>query len=426
MKYRAFTTTRRRKNKEGKGYRTEHLARLIYQDPDTGERKEFWRSAANAQEARRALSKLEEDFQDSGPRTIERERMSFSDLVTHCKENRYVDAVYDATGRIVVGVRGKKTLWGHMKILDKFFGTMQLREIDVASIRRYKIWRLKTKTRKGTPLSVCTVNRELSTMRAMFHEAIVNDLGRLKISPFQRARKGELIDPSAERKRETIISLEEEDTVLEQCDGEYLRHASVLLMAALDTGARRGELLGVRKSTDLHFDGDKFFVDDEPCKWCRQHIGDHMIVTSWKRKGVIKRAVPVTLRVKAAVLDLVANPGIATFKTGRKTKKKPDADLVFGIGGYQRAWEKVREAAGLKHVRLHDLRHTAATRMKQLGFALEDISIFLGHSDIRTTQRYVNDDVDVVGKARQVIETLRLAQQQRIVDEVAEESPAVN
>ena len=36
-----------------------------------------------------------------------------------------MDAVYDATGRIVVGVRGKKTLWGHMKILEKFFGMIE-------------------------------------------------------------------------------------------------------------------------------------------------------------------------------------------------------------------------------------------------------------------------------------------------------------
>jgi integrase len=375
MNYIAYTTTRRRKTK--KGYQVEHLARLQYVDPDTGDRKELWRSAANAQEARRALSRLEEDFEGRGPRTIESERMTFSALVAHCKESRYVDAVYDANGRIVVGVRGKKTFWGHMKVLEKFFGPMQLREIDVASIRRYKVWRLKTKTKKGTLLSACTVNRELSTMRAMFNEAIMNDLGRLKISPFQKARRGELINPADERMRETIISFEEEDLILAKCDNEYRRHARVLLIAALDTGARRGELLGLRKSTDLHFGEKEFFMDGEPCKGCRQKIGDHMIVTSWKRKAAIKRPVPVTPRLKAALVDLIEHPGIATFKVGRKRKEKPDSDLIFGIGTLQRAWEKVRAAANLNHVRLHDLRHTAATRMKKK-LPLEDVAIVLG------------------------------------------------
>jgi integrase len=431
MDYISWVSRRRRKRKGRKGYTTEYSARLQYVDPDTGERKEFWRSAENQQEARRALSKLEEEYEERGPRAIEGERMTFAELVKHCKEKRYVDAQYDKELRKVGGVRGKKTVWGHMKVLEEFFGKMQLREINVASIREYKRWRVGRKTRMGTTISLSTINRELSTMRAMFNEAIVNDLGRIRISPFERAKKGELIDPSAEVKRQTTISFEEEDVVLEKCAGDYLRHATVLLICALDTGARRGELLGVRKSTDLHFGQGKFLVNGRPCEDCRQNIGDHMIVCSWKRNGGIKRAVPVTPRVKAAILDLIENPGIATFKTGRKSKKKPDPDLVFGVGTYQRACEKVRAAAGLDHVRLHDLRHTAATRMKELGLALEDIGVVLGHSDPRTsdprtTQRYVNNAPQVVRRASEVLHQIRVAHEASLDGQVGEESVAIN
>src|SRR5712691_10192309 len=159
MKYTAWTTERRRKLKDGKGCKTEHLARLEYEDPETGEKKEICRSAKNVQAARRALSQLEEDFQERGAKSIDTERMTFSELVTHCKENRYVDAVYAADGRKVAGVRGKVTLWGHMSVLGKFFGRMVLREINVASIRKYKIWRLKSPKKGGGSLSASTVNR---------------------------------------------------------------------------------------------------------------------------------------------------------------------------------------------------------------------------------------------------------------------------
>ena len=433
MNYIAWTTTRRRKNKNGKGYKVEHLARLQYVDPETGERKELWRSASNAQEARRALSKLEADFEESGPRVIERARMTFSELVAHSKENRYVDAVYDSHGQIVEGVRAKKTFWGHMDVLAEFFGDTQLRDIDVASIRKYKIWRMETymewrekrKCRLKGRLSLTTVNRELSTMRAMLNEALANDFGGLKISPFERCKKGELINKFDERKRETIISFEEEDLLLEQCDDEYRRHAKVLVIAALDTGARRGELLGVRKSTDLHFGGRIFLVDRQPCTACRQKIGDHMIVMSWKRKGMIKRAVPVTPRLKAAILDLIENPAIATFKKGRKTQKKPDPDMLFGVATYQRVWEKVRAAVNLEYVRIHDLRHTAATRMKK-GLPLDEVGVVLGHSDPRTTQRYVNNAPEVVREAGNVLHKLRVAYQESVPENVREESGAVN
>ena len=45
---------------------------------------------------------------------------------------------------------------------------------------------------------------------------------------------------------------------------------------------------------------------------------------------------------------------------------------------------------GLKKIRFHDLRHSAATTLLSLGFSLEDIKEWLGHSDISTTQIYAH------------------------------------
>ena len=54
------------------------------------------------------------------------------------------------------------------------------------------------------------------------------------------------------------------------------------------------------------------------------------------------------------------------------------------------AFEAACRRAGLGGLRFHDLRHTAATRMVELGANIVAISKILGHSDIKTTMRYTH------------------------------------
>ncbi len=53
-------------------------------------------------------------------------------------------------------------------------------------------------------------------------------------------------------------------------------------------------------------------------------------------------------------------------------------------------WQKVRARAGLRDVRLHDLRHSFASRALALGETLPAIGRLLGHSRVETTARYAH------------------------------------
>jgi integrase len=393
-----------RKRRRGKSL--EWTARLLYTDQATGRQKEKSRNASSKQDARTKLKQLEDEFTSGGPTAVESDRMTFSDLVAHCKENRYCDAVYDDEGRKLIGVRGKATVLGHMNALERFFGRTPLRDINVATLRAYRKGRLLTVTKRGTRLSVCTVNRELSTLRAMLNEAIVNDW--LLISPFKRVRPGDLISIADERKRTTVLSFDEESRLLAACNTPHRRHLRAFIIAALDTGARRGELLKVRRC-DVDFE--------------QRVIHD---IESYKGKTVDRRPVPLTDRLADALKDLLENPSIATFKTGRKSKIKPDHALVFGIRKtLQRSWEAAREDAGLVHVRLHDLRHTAATRMKK-ELPITDVGLILGHSDPRTTQRYVNRTPEVVQEAARVLNQFQYENERSNRPELEAETDSVN
>ena len=54
----------------------------------------------------------------------------------------------------------------------------------------------------------------------------------------------------------------------------------------------------------------------------------------------------------------------------------------------QYSWERVRSAAGLEDVRLHDLRHSYASRALALGESLSVIGRLLNHGKIETTAQY--------------------------------------
>lgn len=53
-------------------------------------------------------------------------------------------------------------------------------------------------------------------------------------------------------------------------------------------------------------------------------------------------------------------------------------------------WYRVRERAGLDDVRIHDLRHSFASRALALGEPLPMIGRLLGHTKIQTTARYAH------------------------------------
>ena len=75
----------------------------------------------------------------------------------------------------------------------------------------------------------------------------------------------------------------------------------------------------------------------------------------------------------------------------------------FGAEGLDHVWRTVRARAGLEDVRLHDLRHSFASRALALGETLPVIGKLLGHSDIETTARYAHLARDSVHEAAERI-----------------------
>ena len=86
------------------------------------------------------------------------------------------------------------------------------------------------------------------------------------------------------------------------------------------------------------------------------------------------------------------------------TLKSKGGEFVFPgrAGGRIRLywiWKEVRRKTGLTDVRLHDLRHSYATRAVEVGVSVPVIARLLGHSTIWTTSRYLHASERIVEKA---------------------------
>jgi integrase len=61
-----------------------------------------------------------------------------------------------------------------------------------------------------------------------------------------------------------------------------------------------------------------------------------------------------------------------------------------GFSDLQPFWQRVRARAGVKDVRIHDLRHTFASTAVAAGQGLPMIGKLLGHTQVQTTARYAH------------------------------------
>ena len=137
-------------------------------------------------------------------------------------------------------------------------------------------------------------------------------------------------------------------------------HAAAAIRLLVLTGCRRNEILGLRWE-DLDFE-----------------VGEMRLTDS--KTGA--RVVPLPSAAAKVLEGLSRVPGNPWVFPGRKK-----GDRQHNIND---SWCRLRERAGLDGVRLHDLRHSYASRALALGESLSMIGELLGHRKVRTTARYAH------------------------------------
>jgi integrase len=145
----------------------------------------------------------------------------------------------------------------------------------------------------------------------------------------------------------------QEHRLLAACRASKAPQLAALVIVAMETGMRRGELLGLT--------------------WDRVDLSRGVIRLEVTKSGK-RREVPM----RQAVYDILA------------AMPEPRQGRVWKVKSTRTAWETAVEAAGLDDFHWHDLRHDFASKFVMRGGSLPALQAILGHASLTMTMRYAH------------------------------------
>ena len=234
-----------------------------------------------------------------------------------------------------------------------FFGHMQICSIKAYHIEQYKAHLQK---RGKSPKTINNRLNVLSTCLNMAYEwleirSAPPKIARLKCPP-----------PKTD-----YLSLDECGLLLSHATG-VLRE---MLLTALRTGMRRGEIIGLQWSS-IDWQTQTIIVQHSFCEYTKE-----LSTTKSNRS----RHIPIDAEVYGALFSKRRDTGYVFVDRYRRRFTGKQLSLQL---------KRLCKAVGLRNVGWHALRHTFASHLAMKGVPLNSVQALLGHSAITTTMRYAH------------------------------------
>lgn len=194
--------------------------------------------------------------------------------------------------------------------------------------------------------AAATINRSLGTLKKALKLAYKHKLASQDFSG--------LVERIPENNERTVYLTLPEVTKLANCASENVRTA---IWVAVLTGCRRGEVCKIRKAD----------------------IGEDTIrIDAGNTKTLKRRDVPIVPALRPWLDRL---------------------PLPINYEGVKTGFARARVKAGMPHVHFHDLRHSCASILLASGASIPVIAKILGHSSLRSTERYAHLQLDAARAA---------------------------
>ena len=277
-------------------------------------------------------------------KTIEAKKHTVAEMV-----DRYISAVGDDK-------KDAKTQAGQLRWWQERIGSYSLADVTPALILEQRDQLGSEMGRRGTIRGPATVNRMLAALSVAF-TAAVKEWQWTESNPVFQVKKRK--EP---RGRERFLSDDERDRLLAACKDSECELLYPVVVFALSTGARKGEILGLTWSDIDWENGIAIFRDT---------------------KNDEVRSVPLTGHLLAELQRLSKVRRIDTKLVFPRKDGKAPVEL-------RDHWAKAIKTANITDFRFHDLRHTAASYMLGEGVSLGQLAEILGHKTLQMVKRYAH------------------------------------
>ncbi len=240
----------------------------------------------------------------------------------------------------------------------------KLDKITVWNIEKWRTAQLKAGTKPAS------VNRYVGALKAALTKA--TEWNYIKVNPIAGVKPVRVESDGHVR----YLSDSEEQALRQALDEREKRlrgkgkivlafadNVKPLVLLSLNTGMRRGELLGL--------------------EWADVDLGRETItVRADNAKNGKARHIPLNQEALETLQlwKTQANSSVLVFP-GTKGQR---------LVSVKRAWENVLDSAGIENFRWHDMRHHFASRLVMAGVDLNMVRELLGHGDIKMTLRYAH------------------------------------
>lgn len=260
---------------------------------------------------------------------------------------------------------------------------MPMSDINSAWVERWWLERLQTKARPDAEalITKATAWRDLASFRAVIAKAV--KWGMLDHNPIQQLRMKaakprsvvRFLSPAEEQRLRATLTARDRDHVAARKsanewraarnrplfpdvpEGAYANHLTPVVLLAMNTGLRKGELLALNWS-DINLQARMLTVRPENAKSGKQ------------------RHVPLNIEAMTVLRQWASQVG--------------DSGNVFGIASVKSSWDTLLTTAKVENFRFHDLRHHFASRLVMAGVDLNTVRELLGHADLAMTLRYAH------------------------------------
>jgi integrase len=207
---------------------------------------------------------------------------------------------------------------------------------------------------KARPIAPATINRYAAALAAVLTWAV-----RRRIAPKGWDHPCRRVERQPENNEKTrFLNDDERARLLEACRASKWPRLYLLVLMALTTGARKGELLGLRwQDVDL----------------------THRVAHVGRTKNGDPKVLPLVPSVVEQLERFRAAPSSLVFASTRRPSQPYAMEQRFA---------DALKAARIRDFRFHDLRHSCASYLAQNGATLLEIGDLLGHRQIAMTKRY--------------------------------------